>query len=260
MAEPDRCRVVTFGMSERADYRVRDARAAFPERLSLSLVWAGGELELKTRFVADYFWLPVAAAVTTALELGVEPDVVAARVASFEPLATRCGVLEVPGGPTFIMDCAKAPLHSLSMTFGMLKDAAASRKILVVGQISDYQATSKKIYRDAYVAARAVADKTVFVGDRAHRARAPQEDHENGRHAEFLSVKEAAEHVRAMAQPGDLVLLKGSTTLHLERVAIATKTEVRCWEQQCGYWLNCFECGKYHLPFEEHRGKRRKRR
>ena len=197
---------------------------------------------------------------TTALELGVDPAVVAERVADFEPLATCCGVMEIPGGPTFFIDTRKAPLHSLQLAFDLLAGATALHKRAVVGHISDYVGKSSRTYRNAYKAARAVSDRVVFVGETAHRARAPQEDRDQGRFTEFLSVRDAADHIKATAQPGEVILLKGSNSLHLERIAIAMQSDVKCWEQTCGVRFGCFVCNRYEFPFEQHRALARQER
>jgi UDP-N-acetylmuramoyl-tripeptide--D-alanyl-D-alanine ligase len=263
MADRSRHRVATFGRSEFADYRVEKVHAAYPERMSMSIRWAGGELPLQTRFIGEHFWLPTAAAVAAALELGLDPATIAECVAGFEPLETRCGVVEIPGGPTFFLDTTKAPLHSLQLAFDLLAGATASRKRAVVGHISDYAGKSGRTYRNAYKAARAVSDQVVFVGETAHRAKAPQEDRDQGRFHEFFSVRDAAAHIKATAQPGEVILLKGSSNLHLERIAIAMQSDVKCWKQVCGLKANCFKCNKYEFPFEQHRtqaGRRRRRR
>ena len=139
-------RVVTFGLSEQADYRVTDVHAAYPKRLTLAIHWRGGVLELKTPFPAEHFWLPTAAAVAAALELGVPPEKVAARVATFQPLANRCEVLVTDGGPQFIVDAAKAPWHSINLALDMMAKATVERKRIVLGQISDYAGSTRKYH------------------------------------------------------------------------------------------------------------------
>ena len=50
----------------------------------------------------------------------------------------------------------------------------------------------------------------------------------------------------------ELILLKSSGNLHLERVALAWNHDVKCWTDKCGRKVNCFLCGLYEHPFEEH--------
>jgi UDP-N-acetylmuramoyl-tripeptide--D-alanyl-D-alanine ligase len=259
MAAQTNARVVHFGRREGNDYRALDARAVFPERLQFTLAWRGGILPLRTRFVAEHFWLPAAAAAAAALELGVAPDTVADRLASFEPFLDRCGAADIPGGPHFIVDTAKAPWHSVKLAFDVLASATAPRKRIVLGHISD-SSSNDRTYRNAYRMARAVADEVIFVGDHAHRSKASQNDYDTGRFQNFVTAEQVASYIRATTLPGEVILLKGSVGQHLERIALAWMHEVRCWVPACGHRKGCIECGRYGESFDWHKGRRRRHR
>ena len=244
-------RVVTFGTAPDADYRVSNVHAAYPDMLSFTLRGPGGEVALHTQFPAPHFWMPVAAAAATALELGIASEVVAARTATFAPLKNRGEVLAIPGSPRFMLDTAKAPWHSLYLAFDMIDAASAGRKRIVLGHISDYAGSTRK-YGDAYKVAREAADEVIFVGDNSHRSRASQEDRDTGRFREFTSVRAAADHIRETAVEDELILLKGSSNLHLERIALSYTHDIRCWADACGKQQDCRSCGLFDLPFEEH--------
>ncbi|AZO09657.1 UDP-N-acetylmuramoyl-tripeptide--D-alanyl-D-alanine ligase [Mesorhizobium sp. M3A.F.Ca.ET.080.04.2.1] len=259
MASGLRHRFITFGVSEIADYRVSDVGAAYPDGLALSIHWRSGKLELKTHLPAEHFWLPVAAAVATALELGVPKENVQAAVATFQPLLNRCEVVSVEGGPRFIVDSAKAPWHSINLALEMIAKATVQRKRIVLGQISDYGGSTRK-YAQAYTAAREIADEIIYTGDNAHRSRAPQADRECGRFVELRTPKDVSDHIKKTAVPGELILLKSAPNLHLERVALAWKHDVKCWIPACGKKEGCQDCGLFEVPFEEHREFTRNRR
>jgi UDP-N-acetylmuramoyl-tripeptide--D-alanyl-D-alanine ligase len=249
-------RVVTFGRSPDSDFRAINVHAAFPQRLRLEVVWRGGTLGLDTKFAGEHFFVPTLAATAAALELGLPSEVVAERVASFEPLLTRCGVVTVRGGPQFIVDTVKAPWHSIGLAFEMIASASAPRKRIVLGQMSDFAGSNRR-YRDAYRLARSCADEVIFVGDHAHRSGATQEDRQNGRFIDFRTPLEAAGHIRRTAIADEVILLKGSPNLHLERIALAWTTDVKCWEPACGKKFGCLICGRYQIPYELHRSRRR---
>ena len=259
MAKRTAERVVTFGRESGAEYRVANVRAAFPERLRLDLTWSGGTLVLQSNFVAEHFWVTVAAAAAASLEIGVPPATVAERVASFEPVRHRCGVISVPNGPHFIVDTVKAPWHSVMLAFDIAAKATVARKRILLGQMSDFPGANTK-YRDAYRAARAAADQVMFVGDHSHRSKASQEDRDKGRFAAFTTPWEAREHIRNTAEPGELILLKGSSNLHLERIAMSFVDDVQCWAPTCGRKQGCEACGLYRVPYERHKGRKSWRR
>lgn len=261
MATRTRERIVSFGRSSEAQYRVADIHAGFPERLRLTIEWNGGRLDLQTRFIAEHFWVPVAAAVATALELGVPAELVAEQVAICEPVGNRLDVIDISGGPRFLVDTAKSPWHSLPLAYKALADAKAQRKRLVLGHISDFPGSNAK-YRKAYLAGREIADEVIFVGNHAHRAKASKQDEEEGRFFSFRTTREVADHIRKTAIAGELILLKSSSDLHLERIALAWQHEIKCWTSACHRKTTCQVCGLYSLPFELHLGRNgwRKRR
>lgn len=222
MAKSTKARVVTFGRTTECDFRATEVHAAYPERLRLTAIWPDGTLPLRTKFVGEHFWLPTLAAVATAIELGTPPDLIAERVASFEPLIERCGVLAIPDGPHFILDTTKAPWHSVRLAFEMVESATAPRKRIVLGHMSDFAGSDQK-YRDAYRLARTAADQVIFVGQHAHRSKATQKDREEGRFIAFNTTEQASDYIHKTAIPGELILLKGSVDLHLERIALSWK-------------------------------------
>jgi UDP-N-acetylmuramoyl-tripeptide--D-alanyl-D-alanine ligase len=152
----------------------------------------------------------------------------------------------------FILDTAKAPWENLPLAMRVVETAVAPRKRIVIGQISDYAGNPRAKYRDAYRAARAVSDQVIFVGENAHRSKASQEDREAGRFIASRTAREVHQHIKNTAVAGEMILLKGSRNLHLERVALAWKHDVRCWVDQCGLLRDCVDCGLYETPFEEH--------
>jgi UDP-N-acetylmuramoyl-tripeptide--D-alanyl-D-alanine ligase len=259
MAQRTTARVIRYGLSPGNDYRATEMQAAFPDRLSLTVVGPKGTLPLRTPFVGTHFWLPTLAAVATALELGVPPDAVARQVASFGPLLERCGVMSIPQGPHLILDTTKAPWHSIKLAFDVIANATATRKRIVLGHMSDFAGSDAK-YRDAYRMARAAADQVIFVGEHAHRSKASQEDREAGRFVQFATPEQAARYVRETAIAGEAILIKGSVDLHLERIALAWTHDVKCWVSACGQNGGCTDCGRYEESFEWHKGRKRRGR
>lgn len=245
MADKARARqaqVVTFGQGEGLTYRATRIQAAWPERLRLTLEWPGGTLDLQTQFVVGHFWLPVTAAAAAALELGVPPEIVAERIAQVAPLQSRCDTLEVPGGPSFVLDTAKAPARTLGLSLDLLRTARAPYKRFVLSGVSDFGGSNRRQYSDVYAQAREVADEVIILGERAKHARASDEDIAAGRFRSFADVKSLTGYLKETARPDELILLKSSAALHLERAALAFREEVACWQEKCGRNHPCHDC------------------
>ena len=252
-------RFVTFGESEAADYRVTEVSASYPRMLGFKLHWRGGSLDLKTPFPGGHFWLPTAAAAATALELGVPAQTVMDRIETFQPRENRCQVIIPEGGPHFIVDSVKAPWHSLPLALDMVAKSTVAKKRIVLGQLSDFTDSNTK-YARAYKSAREITNQVIYVGEHAHRSKASQADRDTGRFVELHSPKEVSDYIRQTAEPGELILLKSSSNLHLERIPLAWTHDVKCWVPVCGKTEGCQQCGLYEVPFEQHRAFVRQRK
>ncbi|WP_170118140.1 Mur ligase family protein [Phreatobacter oligotrophus] len=260
MRDRTTARTVTFGRGPDADFRATAISSRYPECLRLEVAWKGHVTPLKTRILGEHFWLPVTAAFATAIELGVPVEAAQEMIASFDPIPDRCQPFTTRAGPVFILDTWKAPWQTLGLAFDVVRQAEAKRRRIVLGMLSDYTGSPKARYRDAYRDAREAADQVIFVGDHAHRSMASQTDIETGRFVEGGSVKAVADLICQQAGADELILLKGSRNLHLERIALAFDHRVRCWEDRCGLEISCFDCGLFEHPFDEHAGLRNSRR
>lgn len=255
MASRTGARVVTFGLSESATYRIVHHELG-TDGLRVTVTGPTGTLALRTRLLAPFFAWNVAAACACALELGVPAEAIVERVASFSPVPGRFELVRTADGPTFILDTVKAPFYTLGLAISAFGALPAKRKRIVIGQISDSKAP-KKTYRDAYKVAREAADQVLMVGDWSHRSQAGEEDIASGRFHAFQEPVDVFRLLRDIATPDDLILLKGSTNQHLERIALAWDEDVRCWKGVCGLSTPCRTCGLYAHPFESHKRLRR---
>jgi UDP-N-acetylmuramoyl-tripeptide--D-alanyl-D-alanine ligase len=254
MAASSRARVVTFGGTG-SDYSSAGILSAAPGQLKLALGGRFGELELETRLTGAHNCLAVSAAVACALELGIPHETIARRVASFEPIFGRCTVHEFRGGPTFIVDTAKAPFETIGLALDVLRNCDAPRRRFVLGHISDYAGNPGSKYRDTYRAAAKFADQVIFVGEHSHRSKATQQEIASGKFVRLPSVEALSRYIKSTAVAGEVILLKSASAMHLERVMLDWRTDVRCWPDACGTKFDCLTCGRYEHPFA---GRRRR--
>jgi UDP-N-acetylmuramoyl-tripeptide--D-alanyl-D-alanine ligase len=257
MASQTSARLVTYGWSEAADYRVMRVAGKLPESLTVHIKHKGSTFEIHTKLYGEHFWVPVAAATAAAIELGLSVEQVRKQIPGFDGIFGRCTLYEVPNGPRFILDTAKAPYETLGLAFDVIKDVSAATKWIVLGQISDYSGNPRTKYKRAYKAASSIADKVVFIGSHSHRSGATDDEIKEGRFSAFRTFFEALTHIKANAKEGDLVLIKGSQNMHLERIAFAFDHDVRCLEEVCGHGFSCPRCGLYEHAFSEHVSKKK---
>jgi len=256
MAARTRARIITFGTGTDCHYRISGVSASFPERMRMSISCTRGEFEISTRFTGKHFSVPAAAAFAAAVELGLDPETAAAGISSFDPPFNRCSVVEIPNGPTFILDALKAPAETLSLSFEVVASARAARKTIIFGQLSDYSGNGKRVYRDAIKEALEITDRVIFVAKEHHRS--ILEKMSKGRVVDDALA--AFEAIRDEAEPGEVILLKGSGNLHLERIVLAFQEEVKCRLSSCKIQSSCMECGLYGIPEDQHESVLRRRK
>lgn len=238
---------VTYGLSDDAMLRGESVKAAWPDRLSLTVLWNGQTARVQTQLCGDH-WVPVVlAALATGVALGVPLAVAAEAVARVEPFEGRMSPVELGDGVTFIRDDWKAPLWTIAPTFEFMRQARATRKIIVIGTVSDYPGDSARRYVQIARQALAVADCVIFVGPWASSSLRARQSSKDVLWA-FATLRDASTYLSGYLEPGDLVLLKGSTRAdHLERLIFARTIGVKCWRSDCGYMAFCNACDRLNV-------------
>jgi UDP-N-acetylmuramoyl-tripeptide--D-alanyl-D-alanine ligase len=79
---------------------------------------------------------------------------------------------------------------------------------------------------------------------------ASRADRDIGRFVEIRTPQEVSDYIKQTAVAGELILLKSSSNLHLERIALAWTHDVKCWVPVCGKRVGCDICGLFEVPFE----------
>lgn len=250
MASRCRPRVITYGAAEHADVRVVNAHSAWPEPLALTVQVGSTVVEVRTQLFGTHWQSAVLAAMAVAVGVGIDLDEAAAAIGNVRPPSGRMSVEVHPDGVTFVRDDIKASPPSVDAALAFLSNVSASRKVAVLGTLSDVPAgEAKRVYARVARAALDVADLVFFVGSQssmALRARSPETAH---RLSSFATVRELKEHLDQTLTRNDLVLLKGSLAAdHLMRLAIARTQTVECWRENCRRIIQCSECDLLSTP------------
>lgn len=211
-------------LTERVDARVvyygPDVTPEFRGFTSLGLrgselVWRGRTIRLS--IPGDHNVSNALAAIAVGLEFGVSEDEIVAGIESVRSLFGRSEV--VHGRVTCIRDYYNANPESLDAVL-TLADAAehAGPRVYVIGAMKELGAESHRAHADAVRrTAASRADRIVFFGDefKPHREAIA----ELGRRARYLGAfDELVETLEAVLTGGELVLLKGSRGVALERL------------------------------------------
>ena len=244
MATTCRAKIITYGLSATAQLRADNISATWPDRLQMTLRHGSAQVQLRTQLCGSH-WVPsVLGAIGGGLAVGMTLDECATGISGVAPSDGRMQPVHTPEGVTFIRDDFKAPLWTLDACLDFMRTARATRKIIVIDEISDIKSGKEQKYAKVALLAQEIADITVFVGNWGSsvlKSRKPGTGPDALR--AFRHVRDAALYVNSVTREGDLVLLKGTTKQeHLLRIIMARTEDVSCWRDDCNRFSFCNEC------------------
>jgi len=214
-------RVVYFGAGPCADPQYLESKE---DLQGLHVRYRAGrrEGELTLHLLGAHNASNALAGLAVALEAGVDLDAAVAALESLTAGDKRGEVMEI-GGAVVINDCYNSNPEALRSMIRTLASRPASRRILVAGEMLEQGEHGPALHSACgRAAAEAGLDLVAGVsGNAEHLAAAACK---GGVAALFLPNAEAAGRWLAQnIQPGDVVLVKGSRGVHLERTIEAVK-------------------------------------
>ena len=183
--------------------------------------------DLTLNLLGEHNALNAMAGLAVALEAGVDLDAAVAALATLSAGDKRGEVLEI-NGATILNDSYNSNPEALRSMIRTLASRPAQRRILVAGEMLEMGAHGPDLHTACGKAA-AEAGLDLVVGVRGNAEHLVIAAAIAGTPAAFLPDAEAAgQWLRANLRPGDLVLVKGSRGVHLERaVEIFKSTSIQ---------------------------------
>ncbi len=220
MAAGTRARVATYGLSPEADLWADQVETgpwgarciAHVERraVPLSVPWIGAHhayTMLAACAVGRFYGLPL--------------EEIADALASLPPLAGRLNLLPGVGGSRILDDTFNASPESAVAALEALATLPARRRWVVLGDMADLGGEAEGAHREVGRLAARVADRLVTKGELAQLAsrEAIAAGLDPSRALVSYADAEIVQALQGELGEGDLVLIKGSATARMERVA-----------------------------------------
>ncbi|NHC12300.1 UDP-N-acetylmuramoyl-tripeptide--D-alanyl-D-alanine ligase [Motilibacter deserti] len=235
MAERTAARVVAFGEGPGCDVRATGVRLDGRGRASFRLVTPEGEADVQLRLVGEHHVSNALAAASVGREAGLPVAELAAALSAATPRSRwRMEVVDRADGVTVINDAYNANPESMRAALKALASlgraqGGARRTWAVLGEMRELGDLSVAEH-DAMgrLAVRLGISKTVAVGEGAVvLGIGAREEGSWGDEVEFVAgPDEALDLLREQLRPGDIVLVKASRAVGLERVAAALLSDV----------------------------------
>ncbi|MHB1293623.1 MAG: alanine racemase [Anaerolineae bacterium] len=219
MAHRGPARVLCYGQSPEADLRA-DHITVSTAGVDLLAHWQGAAHPLHIPLIGAHHAYTALAAAAVGLVYGLSWDEIAAGLANVQPQPGRTRLLPGVLDSTLLDDTYNASPISTLAALETLRALPAARRIAVLGDMAELGAHAEEGHRQVGRRCAEVADMLVTKGDLARLA--ADTALAAGMPADRVHVtytaQDAARHVLAALQPGDLVLLKGSAEARMEHI------------------------------------------
>lgn len=230
MAARTNARVITFGRSADADVRAEEVSADALGRPRFRLVTQGTAAPVQLQLYGEHQVQNALAAAAIATQLGMLVADVAAGLSAAVPRSRwRMEVTQLPGGVTVINDAYNANPDSMRAALAALATMARGRRgFAVLGYMTELGDDAERLHEEVGAAA-AAADLAglIVVGEDAAPILVGAKSAPSWQ-GEPVWVPDPAAAVRAARdrlRDGDVVLVKASHSIGLERVALALTGE-----------------------------------
>jgi UDP-N-acetylmuramoyl-tripeptide--D-alanyl-D-alanine ligase len=220
MAEQCRGRVVTYGLGAENDVRAVGVHSRGLAGSSFDVVTAEGRRHVDVPFPGPHAYQLVLAAFAVGRELGMELSEMLPALDDRD-LELRLRIRSGPNGSTLVDDTYNASPPAVLSALQLLEESAAERRIAVLGDMRELGSLSDREHRRVGRRAAEVVDLLITYGDEARTIAEEADGHEGGPKVVQFATDERQELVELLQRElreGDLVLLKGSRALGLDRL------------------------------------------
>jgi UDP-N-acetylmuramoyl-tripeptide--D-alanyl-D-alanine ligase len=163
MARDASARVITYGLQPGADLVGRDVTVT-PEGTSLTIRWSDVEAQVHIPYVGPQHANTAMAAVAVGLLHGVPLPDMRARLASLEPLPGRTRLLPAVRGASLLDDSYSSVPASALAALETLRLLSASRRLVLLGDMTDLGDMTAEGHRRVGRLAAQVADVLITKG------------------------------------------------------------------------------------------------
>ncbi len=213
-----RLRVVTFGLSEKADVR--------PDSCDLGMDFVAVAMD-GIRFAAPLYGLHnvynLLAAIAVGRELGVADEKMKSAFGGFKSVGMRSEIIEkefIIINDTYNSNplSARYALESVRCVFGQRRRIAVLSDMLELGEASAacHAQIGKQVFENGFDLLLTWGERAALIHDGAIAAGMKEADA-----LHFRNKQELADHIKTVVGTGDVVLVKGSRSMKMEEVVDA---------------------------------------
>lgn len=247
MGTQTKARIITYGLNPSNDVHAMNL-SVFQDRTEYTICADGKRFPFTSPLIGEHMIYPVLAAFATARHEKIHPARILQRLSLLTPPPSRMEILNLPGNIRLIDDSSKSGLDTIVSAFETMIETKASRKIVILGQVTGSPGRSGEVYRDLGKRLAGFADLVFCIGGDvmrrvrtgAARAGMPRENIVwSGSRIDTVLAQ-----IEQTIQPGDLILIKGGAPQRFRRIALQLSgRRVTCPVKRCNVKIsNCDHC------------------
>jgi UDP-N-acetylmuramoyl-tripeptide--D-alanyl-D-alanine ligase len=224
--------VVWFGESSRADFRAEKIKSRGLEGSEFGFVSPAGPLQLKLPLIGRHNVMNALAALAAASAWGIGAEEAQSVFPGLLPADKRGEVVRFEDGFTVINDSYNSSPSALNALAELLATTPGyRRRILAAGEMLELGKTAAQLHRECGRHAASVKKIDWIFGVQGRAAdlvrAAIEAGHPKGRALSFENSEAAGKFIAEFVSRGDLLLLKGSRGVSMEKIleAIEAKHE-----------------------------------
>lgn len=225
-------KTLSYGLHENATYHgthpaykyINEKGMAMPEGISFKLEYDGNTFPVMLPHLIGMHYVNSAlASLAVAHEIGCDLLQSIDALTEYTTPPGRLSLIEGINNSMVIDDTYNASPVATSAAIKVLSDMKAKRKIAVLGDMLELGKMTEEAHREVGEQVASVTDMLVVVGPRAKfiALGAKDKGFDASKITEFDNSKITAEFLKGIVQKGDIVLLKGSQGVRLERAVEA---------------------------------------
>jgi UDP-N-acetylmuramoyl-tripeptide--D-alanyl-D-alanine ligase len=220
-------RKIGFGFTERAEVRAAELRHETPGSTRFRLIGAGADLDVEIAFPGRHHVANSLAAAAAAHAAGAGPEAIRRGLARTRPLPMRGALLRLRGPVQILDETYNSNPRAMERALETLAAMPASRKIVAAGDMLElgpseaeaHRALGENVAQSGAALFVAVGPLSRLAAESARAAGVPEVRH-------FHDSAAAAAWTAGAVRPGDLILVKGSRGIAMERVVEALRTSL----------------------------------
>lgn len=230
LAEGHRGPRITFGMRNNSDVRFLSMDTDGLDSMELSISVMGKELKLALPVPGTHNLMNAMAAISVGIALGVDPEEATYRLSNFTPMAMRFEQVQLANGVRVVNDSYNANPESMRAAFRTVGSAKRTGKfIAVLGDMLELGSESESLHEQlGSDAVRLGVDMIYVVGNfsSAIKAGASEAGMSQSDITVFDDIGKIAGDLEDILKAGDVVLVKGSRGMKMEKVVESLKHSI----------------------------------